>query len=121
MTLAAMILSVLLRVRPAMLPASLTKMGAAALMGLGIAMCSRSLYVGTVILLVWLAYWLNTDFSGHATKPDSHRPWSGEAAFMLAVLLTFITMIELRGGLSMGQVSGRELPRPDLGWHVLGR
>jgi len=101
-TLAAMIAYILLRVRPAMLPVSLTKMGAAALMGLGIAMCSESLWVAAVILLVWLAYWLNTDFSGQATKAGSHPPWPYEAAFGLAVLLTLFTMIELRGTLPMG-------------------
>jgi len=99
--LAAMIAYILLRVRPAMLPVSLTKMGAAALMGLGIAMCSESLWVATVILLVWLAYWLNTDFGGRATKAG-HPAWPYEAAFGLAVLLTLFTMIELRGALPMG-------------------
>jgi hypothetical protein len=53
-------------------------------------------------LLVWLAYWLNTDFSGRATKAGSHPPWPYEAAFGLAVLLTLFTMIELRGALPMG-------------------
>ena len=100
--LAAMIGYVFLRVRPDVLPASLTTMGAVALIGLGIALCSESLWVATVILLVWLAYWLNTDFSGRATKAGSHPPWPYEAAFGLAVLLTLFTMIELRGALPMG-------------------
>ena len=102
MALASLILYVLLSVRPTMLPASVTKMGAAALMGLGIAMCSRSLWVATVILLVWLAHWLNADFSGRAVKPDSHRARPAETVFMLAVLLTVVTMNELRNALPMG-------------------
>ena len=100
--LAAMIGYVLLRVRPDVLPASLTTMGAVALIGLGIALCSESLWVATVILLVWLAYWLSTDSRGRATQAGSHPPWPYEAAFGLAVLLTLFTMIELRGVLPMG-------------------
>jgi len=84
------------------LAASLTTMGAVALIGLGIALCSESLWEATVILLVWLAYWLNADFSGQAAKAGSHPPWPYEAAFGLAVLLTLFTMIELRGVLPMG-------------------
>jgi len=100
--LVAMTAYVLLRVRPDMLPTSLTTMGAVALIGLGVALCSVSLWVAAVILLVCLAYWLNAQYNGQATTIGSHPPWPSEAAFGLAVLLTIFTMIELRGVLPMG-------------------
>jgi membrane-associated phospholipid phosphatase len=100
--LAAMIAYGMSKVRPEMLPASFTKMGAVTVMGLGIAMCSESLWVATVILLVCLAHWLNTDFTGQAPTPGTPMAWPYEAAFGLAVLLTLFTMIELRGTLPIG-------------------
>jgi hypothetical protein len=102
MAVAAMIAYGISKVRPAMLPASLTKMGAVTVMGLGIAMCSESLWVAMVILLVCLAHWLNTDFTGQAPVPGAPTTWTYEAAFGLAVLLTLFTMIELRGALPIG-------------------
>jgi hypothetical protein len=77
-------------------------MGAVTVMGLGIAMCSESLWVTTVILLVCLAHWLNRDFTDHAPISTARTTWPYEAAFGLAVLLTLFTMIELRGALPMG-------------------
>jgi undecaprenyl-diphosphatase len=102
LVLVAMIAYVLLRVRPDVLPASLTTMGIVALIGFGVALCSESLWVATVILLVCLAYWLNTEYNDQATTIGSHPPWPYEAAFGLAVLLTIFTMIELRGALPTG-------------------
>ena len=102
MVLSGMIAYVLLRTRPALLPASFTRMGAVALMGLGIAMCSASLWVATVILLVWLAHWLNGNVGVQAGEPGAHPSWPYEAAFGLAVLLTLFTMMELRGALPIG-------------------
>ena len=97
MVLAGMIAYVLLRIRRTILPAGFTKMAAFALMGLGIAMCAESLSVATVILLVWLAYWLERDVRVQASEPGTHPAWPYEAAFGLALLLTLFTMIELRG------------------------
>jgi hypothetical protein len=77
-------------------------MGAVALIGLGVSLCSESLWVAAVILLVCLAYWLNTEYNGQAITVGSHPPWTYEAAFGLAVLLTIFTMIGLRGALPMG-------------------
>ena len=100
--LAGMTAYLVLKLRPAILPASFTKMGAVALMGLGIAMCSESLWVATVILLVCLAHWLNMDSRVQASEAGAHPAWPYEAAFGLAVLLTLLTMIELRGALPIG-------------------
>lgn len=100
--LAGMTAYLVLRIRPALLPASFAKMGAVALMGLGIAMCSESLWVTTVILLVCLAHWLNMDSRVQASDAGAHPAWPYEAAFGLAVLLTLLTMIELRGALPIG-------------------
>ncbi len=102
LALGGMIVYLLLKVRPAMLPAYVTKLGAAALMGLGIAMYSGSLWVATVMLLAWLAHWLHSSIGVQTTKPGSHPTWPYEAALGLAVLLTLFTMIELRGALPNG-------------------
>ena len=102
MTLAGMTAYALVRIRPTLLPASFTRMGAVALMGLGIAMCSESVWVATVILLVWLAHWLDRDFRVQASESGAHPLWPYEAVYGLAVLLTLFTMIELRGALPIG-------------------
>ena len=102
MALAGMMAYLVLRIRPALLPASFTKMGAVALMGLGIAMCSESLWVAAVIVLVCLAQWLNIEVRVKGNEPGTHPAWPYEAAFGLAVLLTLLTMIELRGALPIG-------------------
>ena len=100
--LTALIAYVLGRVRPTMLPSYMTRRRALAVMGLGIAMCSGSLWVATVVFLVCLAHCLRTDEKIQADDPVSQPAWSHEAAFGLAVLLTLYTMNELRGALPMG-------------------
>jgi undecaprenyl-diphosphatase len=96
----AMIAYVVSRLRPALLPPAWTKTGALALMALGIAMSSGSVWVTLVIMLVWLGYWLRPD----ERSPDAETTpsWPSEAAFGLGVLLTLLTMMELRGALPMG-------------------
>lgn len=102
LALAAMVVYVLVKSGPGLLPTSLIKLGAVTLIGLGIAMCSGSLWVSTVIILVCLAYWLNRDFQEATVQPTSQLTWPYEAAFGLAVLLMLFTMIELRGVLPIG-------------------
>jgi undecaprenyl-diphosphatase len=98
--LTAMTAYILLRVRSAVLPSWLTTMGTVAVMGMGIAVLSLSVWVAMVIVLVWLGHWL------HLEKRDQNDEkvlsWSFEAAFGLGVLLTILTMIELRGALPPG-------------------
>jgi membrane-associated phospholipid phosphatase len=95
--LAGMTAYVLLRVRSAIVPPWLTTMGAVAVMGIGIAMLSLSVWVAMVIVLVWLGHWL------HPEKREQQAPdWPFEAAFGLGVLLTLLTMMELRGALPFG-------------------
>jgi len=96
----AMITYVLSKMRPALLPASLSKSGTVGLMGLGIAICSGSAWVGLVIVLVCLGHWLHEEEP--AQRADTVPTWPSEAAFGLGVLLTLLTMIELRGALPMG-------------------
>jgi len=98
--LAAMIAYVLLRVRPAMRPAWLTAMGAVAVIGIGIAMSSLSVWVAMVIALVWLGHWLDPEQRDHEGEKASN--WPFEAALGLGVLLTLFTMLELRGALPLG-------------------
>jgi membrane-associated phospholipid phosphatase len=100
--LTAMLGYLLVRVRPTVLPGQVTRMGAVALMGLGVAMCSGSFWVATVILLLCIAYWLRVDDGLPAAEPGAASAWPSEAAFGLAVLLTLFTIIELRGVLPMG-------------------
>ena len=100
MALAAVVVYVLSRVRPLLLPPPLTKTAALGLMGLGIAMCSGSVWVTAVIVLVWLAHWLRPEPRAH--RIDAPDAWPSDAAFGLAVLLTLLTMIELRGALAAG-------------------
>ena len=97
----ALILNVLLRVRPILLPSYVTRPFVLALIGLGIGMFSGSSWVATVMLLTSLAYWLRSDSDSEASR-SSYGPWPYEAALSLAVLLTLYTMIELRGALPIG-------------------
>jgi undecaprenyl-diphosphatase len=98
----ALIAYTFMRVRPALLPAYITRRGAVAVMGLGIAMCSGSMWVATVVLLVCLAHWLHRHERRQADLSPLQPAWPHEAAFGLAVLLTLYTMNELRGILPMG-------------------
>jgi undecaprenyl-diphosphatase len=102
MVVAGMIAYGLLRIRRSLFPMYFTRMAAVAVMGLGIAMCAESLLVATVILLVWLAHWLEREVRAQTSEPGSHPAWPYEAAFGLALLLTLFTMIELRGVLPIG-------------------
>jgi undecaprenyl-diphosphatase len=98
----ALIAYIFMRVRPDMLSAYITRRGAVATMGLGIAMCSGSMWVATVVLLVCLAHWLQRHEGRQTDVSPVHPAWPHEAAFGLAVLLTLYTMNELRGVLPMG-------------------
>lgn len=95
----AIIAYVLSRLRPALLPPALTKTGALALMALGIAMSSGSVWVALVVVLVWLGYWLRPE--QRSPEAETTASWPSEAAFGLGVLLTLLTMMELRGALPM--------------------
>jgi membrane-associated phospholipid phosphatase len=100
--LTALMAYVLIRVRPTMLPSYMTRRRALAVMGLGIAMCSGSLWVAAVVFLVCLAHCLVTGDQIRVDGPIAQPAWSHEAAFGLAVLLTLYTMNELRGALPIG-------------------
>ena len=99
-TLAAMSAYVLLRARPAVLPDGLTTMGAVAFMGIGIAMSSASLWVAIVMVFVWLGHWLHPETRNQERGMATN--WPTEAAVGLGVLLTLLTMMELRGALPVG-------------------
>jgi undecaprenyl-diphosphatase len=100
--LTALIAYIFVRVKPGMLPAYITRRTAVAMMGVGIAMCSASMWVATVIFLVCLAHWLHRPDSMQSDVTAVHPAWPHEAALGLAVLLTLYTMNELRGVLPMG-------------------
>ena len=99
-TLAAMSAYVLLRARPAVLPDGLTTMGAVAFMGIGIALSSASLWVAIVMVFVWLGHWLHPETRNQERGMATN--WPTEAAVGLGVLLTLLTMMELRGALPVG-------------------
>jgi membrane-associated phospholipid phosphatase len=98
--LAAMTTYVLFRLRPVILLPRLTAMGAVAVMGIGIAMSSLSIWVAMVIALVWFGQWLNPEKRNQEGETASN--WPTETAFGLGVLLTLLTMMELRGALPLG-------------------
>jgi membrane-associated phospholipid phosphatase len=87
------------KLRPGLLP-PLSKTAALGFMGLGIAVSSGSFWVSTVIVLVWLGHWLRPEH--RVEGADSLPAWPSEAAFGLGVLLTLLTMMELRGALPIG-------------------
>jgi hypothetical protein len=99
--LLALIIIVLIRVQPLLLPSYLTRPLLLSFIGLGIGMFSGSLSVTIIMLLTFLGHWIRDVFENE-TSLTSQRPWSYEAALGLAVLLTFYTMVELRGALPMG-------------------
>ena len=96
----AIIAYVLSRLRPALLPPALGKIAALALVALGIALSSGSVWVTFVIILLWLGYSLRPEDSG--PEAQTEPSWPSDAAFGLGVLLTLLTMMELRGALPMG-------------------
>jgi undecaprenyl-diphosphatase len=98
--LAAMTAYVLVRARPAMLPGWLTTSVALAVMGIGIAILSESLWVAIVIVLVWLGHCFYRERRDQ--QHETLTSWHSEAAFGLGVLLTLLTMLELRGALPHG-------------------
>jgi undecaprenyl-diphosphatase len=98
----AMIVYLVMSVRPAALPAYLTRATMLTLIGIGIGLFSGSLLVTAVMLLVCLAHWLRVDPTERAARPASQRAPAREAALGLALLLMLYTMIELRGALPVG-------------------
>jgi membrane-associated phospholipid phosphatase len=102
LALTALTAYVLIRVRPDMIPAHVTRTRALALMGVGVAMCSGSMWVTMVIVLVYLSHWLRMGNTTQPAKPPPHPICPYEAAFGLTVLLTLYAMLGLRGVLPMG-------------------
>jgi membrane-associated phospholipid phosphatase len=101
LALLALLILLLLKVRPALFPTRVARAVVLALIGLALGMCSGSVWVTTVLLLAGFAHWLR---AGHQGRPDetSHWPWFREVALGLAVLLSLYTMLELRGALPLG-------------------
>jgi hypothetical protein len=99
LAMAAIVAYLVSKLRPALLP-PLPKTAALGCMGLGIAVSSGSVWVSTVIVLVWLAHWLRPVNTTQGA--DSATAWPSEAAFGLGVLLTLLTMMELRGAFPIG-------------------
>ncbi|HKY71058.1 MAG TPA: phosphatase PAP2 family protein [Nitrospira sp.] len=100
---AALITYLFITVRPAIEHASLMRETTVALMGLGIATYSGSIWVAVVILLLCLAHWWHPEreLTEEPYASSSHA-WPTEAGFGLAVLLTLFSMMELRGTFPIG-------------------
>jgi membrane-associated phospholipid phosphatase len=99
--LLSLILIVLIRLQPLLLPSYVTRPIMVSFIGLGIGMFSGSTSVTIIMLLTCLAHWIRHVFENDASLM-SPRPWPHEAAVGLAVLLTLFTMVELRGALPIG-------------------
>ncbi|HEX8750994.1 MAG TPA: phosphatase PAP2 family protein [Nitrospira sp.] len=97
----ALIVYVLVFVRPDSLPSYVTRRLVVALIGFGLGMFSGSFWVSTSMLLTSLAYWIRTDSDNAEANHPSCAPWPYEAAFVLTVLLTLYLMVELRGVLPL--------------------
>jgi undecaprenyl-diphosphatase len=97
----ALLLLLLMKMRPALFPIHATRAVILALIGLGLGMCSGSVWVTTVALLTGFAHWLRAGRQGRPDEPP-HFPWYREAALGLGLLLSLYTMLELRGALQFG-------------------
>jgi len=97
----ALLILLLMKVRPALFPIRATRAVILALIGLGLGMCSGSVWVTTVALLTGFAHWLRAGRQGRPDEPP-HFPWYREAALGLGLLLSLYTMLELRGALPLG-------------------
>ena len=78
--------------------------GMQCLIGLGLGMTTGSLWVTAAVLCVCLAHWLRSDREvGAASAIESARYgfWIKETAFVLAVLLVLLLVVDLRGALPM--------------------
>src|ERR687898_923806 len=82
-------------------PIRATRAVVLALIGLGLGMCSGSVWVTTVALLTGFAHGLRAGRQGRPDEPP-HFPWYREAALGLGLLLSLYTMLELRGALPLG-------------------
>jgi membrane-associated phospholipid phosphatase len=97
----ALLILLLMKVRPALFPIRATRAVVLALIGLGLGMCSGSVWVTTVALLTGFAHGLRAGRQGRPDEPP-HFPWYREAALGLGLLLSLYTMLELRGALPLG-------------------
>ena len=97
----ALLILLLMKVRPALFPIRATRAVALALIGIGLGMCSGSVWVTTVALLTGFAHGLRAGRQGRPDEPP-HFPWYREAALGLGLLLSLYTMLELRGALPLG-------------------
>jgi undecaprenyl-diphosphatase len=97
----ALLILLLMKMRPALFPIHATRAVILALIGLGLGMCSGSVGVTTIALLAGFAHWLRAGRQGRPDEPP-HCPWYREAALGLGLLLSLYTMLELRGALQLG-------------------
>ncbi|HSF68833.1 MAG TPA: phosphatase PAP2 family protein [Nitrospira sp.] len=95
-TFVGVLLIVLRRAQPRLLPFHLIRPLVLVFVGLGVGMFSGSPFVTLILLLTCAAHWIRSVSENSATAP-THHPWPHETAFGLAVLMMLYTMIELRG------------------------
>jgi membrane-associated phospholipid phosphatase len=92
--LVGIVLIVLLRLRPRLVPFHLIRPLVLVFVGLGVGMFSGSPFVTLILLLTCAAHWIRS-VSEKSASTGCHSPWPHEAAFGLAVLLMLHTMIEM--------------------------
>jgi membrane-associated phospholipid phosphatase len=103
-TLLGLVGHVLLAVKAAKMPPWLSISATQRLIGLGLSMTTGSLWVTMTVLCVCLAHWLRSYWkvgTVSAIEPARYGLWLKEAAFVLAVLLVLLLVVDLRGALPM--------------------
>ena len=103
-TMLGLVGHVLLAVKAAKAPTWLSISVTQGLIGLGLGMTTGSLWVAATVLCVCLAHWLRSYReveSASAIEPARYGLLLKEAAFVLAVLLALLLVVDLRGAMPM--------------------
>ncbi|MGH6821797.1 MAG: phosphatase PAP2 family protein [Methylocella sp.] len=103
-TMLGLVGHVLLAVKAAKAPSWLSISVTQGLIGLGLGMTTGSLWVTATVLCVCLAHWLRSNReveAASAIDPARYGLLLKEAAFVLAVLLALLLVVDLRGAMPM--------------------
>jgi membrane-associated phospholipid phosphatase len=103
-TMVGLVGHVLVAVKAAHVPAWLSMSMAQSLIGLGLGMTTGSLWVTATVLCIGLAHWLRHYVeveASSAVESERYGLLLTEAAFVLAVLLALLLVVDLRGVLPM--------------------
>jgi hypothetical protein len=103
-TIVGLVGHVLRAVKAATMPTWLSTSMTQSLIGLGLGITTGSLWVTATVLCIGLAHWMRTYWRTEAScaiEPEKYGLLLKEAAFVLAVLLALLLVVDLRGALPM--------------------